>query len=359
MGLDIDTSGLRRAGELVHAAGEILDQQLDADVPPCGGDEVSKALMDNLNAWQRWLVEHIKAGAHQAFDAAAGIHGAATGFETQDAAAAAAYGGAGGHPTPVEPASAHTGLGAADAAPAGPPTTSPVPDISGRDGEKLALALLAGAGPAPAQAKAAQWEGVAAQAITAHAALTGARAQLLASGEAAMSGPLLTRLDRAIDWSQHVATHAGALANGYSTAAGAYTTTTTAVGHPAVWRATKTNLAEARADPFGAPRAQAYQTQLTGMQHTARVTMTGYTTTGTAAGTPPSTLSSPGLAPTPLTLRARRRPTPATYQVKPTNNRILEHPDPAMTPKNPDHRRLGKDRVFKTCSAPSWALWAR
>ncbi|RAV08161.1 Fis family transcriptional regulator, partial [Mycobacterium colombiense] len=77
MGLDIDTSGLRRAGELVHAAGEVLHQQLDADAPPCGDDEVSKALMDNLNAWQRWLVAHLKAGAQQAFSAAAGIHNAA------------------------------------------------------------------------------------------------------------------------------------------------------------------------------------------------------------------------------------------------------------------------------------------
>lgn len=311
MGLDIDTSGLRHAGELVHAAGEALHQQLEADVPPCGDDEVSKALMDNLNAWQRWLVQHIKAGAQQAFGAAAGIHSTASGFDTQDTAAAAAYGGAGGHAPAATPAAAHSGPGAEGAAPAGPPATSPVPDISGRDGEKLALALHSGAGPTPALAKAAQWEGVATQAVTAHTALTGARTQLLASGHAAMSAPLLTRLDLAIGWTQQVATHASALANGYSTAAGAHTTATTAVGHPTVWRTTKTNLAEARADPFGAPRAQAYQTQLTGMQHTARVTLTGYTTTGKAAGTPPSTLTpGPGLAPnTPI---APGSPTPNT-----------------------------------------------
>lgn len=298
MDLDIDTSGLRRAGELVHAAGEVLEQQLDADAPPCGEDDVSKALMDNLNAWQRWLVQHLKAGAHQAFSAAAGIHNTATGFDTQDSAAAAAYGGAGGHAAAATPAAAHHGPGAASAAPAGPPATTPVPDISGREGEKLAQALHSGAGPAPALGKAAQWEGVAAQAVTAHTALTGARTQLLASGHAAMSTPLLTRLDRAIGWTQQVATHASALANGYSTAAGAHTTATTAVAHPTVWRTTKQNLAEARADPFGAPRAQAYQTQLTGMQQTARVTMTGYTTTGTAVSTPPSTLPpGPGLAP--------------------------------------------------------------
>lgn len=331
MGLDIDTSGLRRAGELVHAAGEVLHQQLDADVPPCGDDEVSKALMDNLNAWQRWLVAHLKAGAQQAFSAAAGIHNAAGGFDTHDAAAAAAYGGAGGHAPAATPAAAHNGPGAAGAAPAGPPANSPVPDISGRDGEKLALALHSGAGPAPALAKAAQWEGVAAQAVTAHTALTGARTQLLASGHAAMSAPLVTRLDRAIGWTQQVATHASALANGYSTAAGAHTTATTAVAHPTVWRTTKTNLAQARADPFGAPRAQAYQTQLTGMQHTARVTLTGYTTTGTAASTPPSTLPpGPGLAPN--TPNAPGSPTPNTGD-KPGQT---DQQDDPQTPKAGD-----------------------
>ncbi|OBJ84185.1 PPE domain-containing protein [Mycobacterium sp. 1245852.3] len=331
MGLDIDTSGLRHAGELVHAAGEALHQQLESDVPPCGDDEVSKALMDNLNAWQRWLVQHIKAGAQQAFSAAAGIHSTASGFDTQDTAAAAAYGGAGGHAPAATPAAAHSGPGAAGAAPAGPPATSPVPDISGRDGEKLALALHSGAGPAPALAKAAQWEGVATQAVTAHTALTGARTQLLASGHAAMSSPLLTRLDRAIGWTQQVATHASALANGYSTAAGAHTTATTAVGHPTVWRTTKTNLAEARADPFGAPRAQAYQTQLTGMQHTARVTLTGYTTTGKAAGTPPGTLPpGPGLAPN--TPNAPGSPTPNTGD-KPGQT---DQQDDPPTPKSGD-----------------------
>ena len=200
-------------------------------------------------------------------------------------------------PLPPLPPLRPAGVPAAATVPAGPPTVSPIPDISGRDGEQLALALQSGAGAGPALAKATQWEGVAAQVWAAHAALTGARTQLLASGEAAMSGPLMTRLDRAIGWAQGAAAHASALGNGYTVAAGSYTTTTAAVGHPAVWRATKVNLAAARADPFGQPRAHAYHVQLTGMQQSAGVSMTGYQTTGTALSTPPGTLPDPGLAP--------------------------------------------------------------
>ena len=55
MALDIDTRGLRdrRAGD---TAGKVLEPQLGDDAPACGADEVSQAVMDNLNAWQRWLM---------------------------------------------------------------------------------------------------------------------------------------------------------------------------------------------------------------------------------------------------------------------------------------------------------------
>jgi hypothetical protein len=296
MALNIDTDALRRTGQLVDTAGTVLEPQLGDDVPPCAEDEVSHALMGNLNAWQRWLIQHVRAGAQQAFNAAAGIDGTAEAYEAEDLAAAARYPG-GGYGAGTEPAAGAASMPAAAPTPPGAPTRSPIPDISGRDGEQLALALESGAGPGPATAAAARLTGLATQATAANTALTAAQTQLLASGESEASGPLMTRLTRAIVWTDAVAGHATALAGGYTTAAGLHTTTTTAVGPSADWAATKAAYREAVMDPLGAPRAHAYRVRLAGMQQSASTAMTGYQSAGQTASTPPGTLPDPSLDP--------------------------------------------------------------
>jgi PPE family len=328
MPLNIDTDSLRRTGELVDTAATLLAPQLGADVPPCGGDEVSKAVMDNLNAWQRWLMQHVRAGSQQALAAAAGIAGTAGAYEAEDLAAAARYpdGGSGAGAAPAAPTPS---VPAAPPAPSGPPTLSPIPDISGQDGEQIALALESGAGPGPALAAATQLTGLATQAGAAQTALMAAQTQLLASGESAVSGPLMTRLTRAITWTQGVAGHAGALASGYTAAAGLHTTTKTAVGHSADWRATKNGYAEAVWEQgftgfAGQAKVHAYQARLAGMQQSAGIAMTGYQTTGQTASTPPGTLPEPGLNP-----NAENAPGPTPDPTPGDANNELDDKDPA------------------------------
>lgn len=100
MALDIDTDEVRRASEFVTNAGEFLHPDVDADVPACGSDEVSQAVMNNLNARRRWLVAHVRTGITQASNAAAGMNDTANAFEAQDAEGAAGYGGGGSGPHP-------------------------------------------------------------------------------------------------------------------------------------------------------------------------------------------------------------------------------------------------------------------
>jgi len=296
MALNIDTDGLRRTGQLVDTAGTILELQLGEDVPACARDKVSQTLMDNLNAWQRWLIQHVRAGAQQAFNAAAGIDGTAGAYEAEDLAAAARYPG-GGYGAETAPAAGAPSAPAPTPAPSGPPTLLPIPDISGQDGEQLARELESGAGPGPATAAAAHWTAVAAQATAANTALAAAQTQLLAAGESEASGPLMTRLTRAIAWTDAAAGHASALASGYTAAGGLHTTTKTGVGSSADWEATKAAYREAVMDPLGAPIAHAYRVKLARMQQSATTAMTGYQSAGQTASTPPGTLPDPGLDP--------------------------------------------------------------
>lgn len=192
-GLDLQPDGLDRVAEFVRAAGEVLATGLGVDVEACGGDEVSKAIMDNLNARRRWLIGHVKAGHGQALAAADTVAGNVVAYRTEDADAAARYGGAGG---------AGLGGGAPGAAaagpmaPAGPPAVGAIPDISGRDGEELALALESGAGPGPATAAAARLSDLAAQAAHASTQLLAAQGQLAASGQSQVHAPLTARHGR-------------------------------------------------------------------------------------------------------------------------------------------------------------------
>ncbi|MBS4730599.1 Fis family transcriptional regulator [Mycobacterium sp. SM1] len=295
MALNIDPDSLRATGNLIETAGTVLELQLGDDVPACGQDEVSQAVMSNLNAWQRWLVQHVRAGVQQAFSAATGIHDTAAAYETQDHAAAARYSGGCGDTaaTPTVAAS----VPPAPPAPSGPPQLTPIPDISGRNGKQLALALESGAGPGPAIAVAGRLDGLASQAIAANSALTAAQTQLLASGESAASWPLMTRLTRAIAWTEAVAGHASALSAGYTSAASLHTSTKTAVGSSAEWEATETAYRTAVSTPGAEALAQGYRIKLTGMQQQASTAMTGYQSAGETSSTPPGTLPDPGLDP--------------------------------------------------------------
>ncbi|ORX14143.1 PPE domain-containing protein [Mycobacterium xenopi] len=326
MALNIDTDGLRRTSDLVESAGTVLELQLGDDVPACGQDEVSQALMGNLNAWQRWLVGHVRAGAGQAFSAAAGIDGTAAAYEAEDLAAAARYPGGGS--SAAAPTFPPANIPAAAPAPTGAPTLSPIPDISGRDGEQLALALESGAGPGPAIAAAARLSGLASQAMAANTALTAAQTQLLASGESEASPPLLTKLTRAIAWTEAVAGHATALADGYTSAAGLHTSTKTAVGPSADWRMTKEAYRQAVSTPGAGALAQGYRVKLTGMQQSASSAMTGYQSAGETASTPPATLPDPGLDP-----NADGAPNPAADPASDEANKL----------KDPDAKTPGSD----------------
>jgi hypothetical protein len=320
MALDIDIDGFRRTGQHVDTAGSILRFTPGSDVPACGADKVSLAVMSNLNAWQSWLNQHLQAGAAQAFNAAQGIDGTAGAYEAQDAAAAATYPG-GGHSHPA-PATAPAAPIAAAPAPTAPPTLSPIPDVSTQSGQQLAKELEAGAGPGPATQAAAHWSAISGQAMAANAAFTTAQTQLLASGESQAHAPLLARLTRAIAWTDGVAGHASALAGGFTAAGGLYTTTKTAVGTSADWDATVEGYQRAAsAGPLGVPQAQAYRVKLTGMQTAASSAAGTYTAGGQAASTPPGTLPDPGLDPNTSGTDSPTNPNnaPASDQNKPPN----------------------------------------
>lgn len=301
MALNIDTHGVRRTGEHVKTAGAVLAAPAALTVPACGSDDVSGAVMANLNAWQDWLMQHVRAGAQQAAAAAAGIAGTATAYEAQDLAAAATY--PGGHSAPEPPAAAEAPATAASPAPAGPPNLVPIPDISGQDGEQIALALEAGAGTAPAVAAASRLTGLAAQAQAAHTALMAAYTELLGAGESAANPPLLARLSRAIVWAQGVTGHAGALAVAFTSAAGLHTSARTAVGHSAQWQVVKKGYRQAVLEqqltgPAGIPKVRAFKTRLASMQQSAGFAMTGYQSGGQTVSSPPAPLlGQPGLDP--------------------------------------------------------------
>ena len=298
MALDIDTDGFRRASELVDAAGTVLNHDLGEDVAACGGDEVSQTLMENLNTRRGWLAQHVRAGSRQASNAAIGMDATATAYQTEDLAAAARYPG-GASAAPAAPSVAAPGMHAAS--PTGSPPQSAIPDISGRDGEQLARALESGAGPGPAAAAAARLNALAAQATAANTTLVAAHTQLLASGESAAHEPLLTRLTRAIAWTQAVAGQAEALAAGYLAAGTLHTATMGSVGPSTWWRTTKTAYSQAvmenQLTGLAQAKVDALQTALLEQQQQSGAAMNTYQSSGEAVSTPPGAVPDPGLDP--------------------------------------------------------------
>jgi hypothetical protein len=296
MALDIDTDVFRRSGHHVADAGSMLHFTPGTDVPACGSDQTSQAIMDNLNARQRWLNEHLQAGAAQAFNAAQGMDGTASAYQAQDQAAAATYGG-GYAPAAAAPPASGTSMPAAPA-PSAPPTLSAVPTISDQDGLQMATDLEGGAGTGPAMKAATHWSTIATRAEAANASLLSAQAQLLASGESQAHAPLQARLTRAIAWTHGVAGHAGALAGGYTTAADLHTTVRTAVGPSQDWSMRQERLKTyAAGGAVTRPLYVAASAEYTARQGEASAAAVGYQTGGTGVSTPPGTLPDPGLDP--------------------------------------------------------------
>lgn len=298
--LDIEPGGIRGAGSSVDAASTLLNADVDADVPSCGGDAVSCALMDNLNARRRWLVQHIRDGSTQASNASQGMNSTAASYQAEDAAAATRYDGGGGSTAPA-PDAASPGAPASTSSP-GMPETAPLPDISGLDGEMVAAQLLAGAGPGPATAAAAHWEALAGQVQAAGENFLDAYAQIVASGESEAHPGMVAKLTRAISWTESVAGHAQALASGYVSAAGMHAATSGAVGTPADWQTLKTSLANARMEnAMNGGRSQglvdALDAALTGKDQTKSAVLTDYQTTGQDVSTVPGELGDPALDP--------------------------------------------------------------
>lgn len=298
--LDIDPDGIRGAGESVAAASSLLSEAFDADVPACGADAVSCTLMSNLNARSRWLIEHIRGGAAEAANTASGMDSTAAAYEAQDAAAATSYGSSGGDSAPAS----HAADPASPASPNVPglPETSPLPDISGVDGETVAAQLESGAGPGPATAAAARWETLSGQVQAAGATFLDAYTQLLASGESEAHPGMVAKLTRAISWTESIAGHAQALSAGYGAAAGVHAATSGAVGTSADWQALKTSLANARFEnAMNGGRSQglvdALDAALTGKDQTKSQVLTDYQTTGDDLSTAPGELLDPALDP--------------------------------------------------------------
>lgn len=298
--LDFDAGEFRRAGQLVDSAGEALKMDLGADVPAVGGDEVSAAIMNNLNARRRWLAEHLRSGFTQAMAAADGMAETADGFVSEDEAAAGSYGvsGYGGGSGAPSGGVVQAGYSAPTSAPA----SSAMPDISGREGEALALSLETGAGPIPATTAAATLSTLTLRAQQTFAQLTAAKSSLLASGQSQAHAPLMMKLERATAWVEGVAGHAEALSAGYSEAVSSHATTSAGVGPSAGWRVLKTSYNEAVAENVATgglaqERVNALWTALDNQQKQASAAASGYQSTGEAVSVPPGTLPDPGLSP--------------------------------------------------------------
>ncbi|OKH76742.1 Fis family transcriptional regulator [Mycobacterium sp. SWH-M3] len=298
MALDIDTDQVRRASEFVSNAGEFLHTDVDTDVPACGSDEVSQAVMNNLNARRRWLVAHVRNGITQTSNAAAGMNDTANAFEAQDAEGAAGYGGGGAGAAPAPTTSTMP----AAPAPNGMPTLSAIPDVSGADGETLAQQLETGPGAGPAINEAAQLITLSTRAQAANASLTMAQGYLTASGQSEAHPGLMRRLTQAISWTEGVAGHADALAAGYGSAGELHTATSTAVGPAEGWRALKTAYADAVMENqltggLSQPKVDALQAALTTKETEKGTAMNGYQVGGQTLSTPPGDLPDPGLDP--------------------------------------------------------------
>lgn len=292
--LDIDPDGLKRVADTLRTAGHTLSADLGSDAAPCGNDEVSTTIMGNLNARRRWLVEHVRAGGGQAFNAADGVEVTTAGYVHQDQDLASNFGGGG---TTGGSPGAPSGSPSAAPAPGPMPTASAIPDISGQDGEQIAAAMELGAGPGPALAAAALCATLATQAAAAAEHLEASQGQLLAAGQSQASDGLMPRLIQAASWSTQVATHAGELSSGYSDAAAAHGATLATVGPSAGWKLLKTSLQEAINENqatagLAQPRVDALSDMLTTRQQETSGAVQGYQSTG-------QTVSGPAAAPPP------------------------------------------------------------
>ena len=328
--LDIDTAGFRGAGHHVAEAGSMLHYTPGADVPACGADGVSRALMDNLNARQNWLNQHLAAGAAQAFNAARGIDDTVGAYQHHDQAAAASY--AGGY-SPSAPAAPNSVMPSVPA-PSAPPTLSPIPTIADQDGEQMATDLEGGAGTGPALQAASHWSTISAQAMAANGALVAAQTQLLSSGESQAHGPIAARLARAIAWTTGVAGHAGALAAGYTSAADLHTTVKTAVGPSQDWSTRKERIrASAAGGPPARPLYIAQTTEYSLRQGEAGAAALGYQVGSQTVSTPPGTLPDPGL--------------------DPHTSGANADDDPASTPQQPPKNLPSKDQAPQDQGSPA------
>lgn len=303
--LNVDTDGFRRTGELVDLAGTLLGTDFDdpTPTPACASDPASETIMRNLNARQEWLLGHVRTGSQQAASAASGMNDAAASYETGDREGASYYtqfggnSGGGGAPTATMNAAAPT----AAAAPA-MPTFDPIPDVSGTEGESLAMQLEAGAGPGPAVATAARLSTLAARAAAANATLLDAHTQLLATGESQATPGMADKLAKGIAFTEAVAGHASALAGGYESAGNLHTLTYSQVGPSAEWGGLKTELANFQALNAGTggayqPVVDAYQQTLDDKEQLKGVAATGLQTGGEVVSTPPGDLVDPGMDP--------------------------------------------------------------
>ena len=140
--------------------------------------------MRNLNACDEWLLGHVRAGSEQASNAPLGMNDTATGYETEDAAAAGNYDQFGGHPRGGRarrrderpdvgsrrrrPACRHSIRSPTSAE----PTAKPWPG-----------SWRPAPGPFPATTAAGRLAALAARAQAANVSLVNAQAELLATGE--------------------------------------------------------------------------------------------------------------------------------------------------------------------------------
>jgi hypothetical protein len=245
----------------------------------------------------------VRAGSQQASNAAIGMNDTATGYESEDAAAAGNYDQFGGVSTAgAAPLATVSGPTSASAVRASMPTFDPIPDISGTDGETLARQLETGAGPGPATTAATRLAALAARAQAANVSRVNAHTQLLATGESQATPGMAAKLIRGIAWTEAVAGHASALAGGYEAAGNLHTLTYSQVGPSAEWVTLKTGYNEslienAMTGGLSQPKVYAFKQALDDKDQLKGVAANGLQAGGEGVSTPPGELPAPGMDP--------------------------------------------------------------
>jgi hypothetical protein len=304
--LNVDTDGFRRTGDLVDLAGALLGSDFDdpTPTPPCASDPASEAIMRNLNARHDWLLHHVRAGAGQAANAAGGMTDTATVYDTQDQIAATNYdqfGGGGYSRSSTAAAGASQPRSSTPPSP-GMPDVEPVPDISGTEGEALALQLETGAGSAPAFAAGAKLSALAARAHAAHLSLADAHTTLLGTGESQATPGMAAKLSKGLAFTQAVANHATVLANHYEAAGNLHTLTYSQVGPSAGWQTLKTGYAESQLENalnggLSQSKVDAFKQALDDKEQVKGAAATGLQTGGTVVSMPPGGVPDPRMDP--------------------------------------------------------------